>query len=318
MSVRMQPVWLDYAGAGGLQKLLANLSAVVWADPFLWSASDEGRTVECLKPHRNGFRLHRQIKLDDVFRGLPGKAENDEADLESIDVADGRLWISGSHCIVRRQVGKTGNNTVDPRFRVRKSRRLLGNVAIADLLAGKVRGYAMPYSGRGSLRHLLARDQYIAPFIDLPSKENGLDIEGLARWRTGLLVGLRGPLVDSIAMVIELGCDAESEVLLSGTTCHFLDLDGLGVRDLARWDNSIIVLAGPVSAAAGPFRLYRWRPRRTASIQRPQQMFEWGDHVGAPEGICRKHDGVLVVYDTGNNPGRISGSRVRADWLTGL
>ena len=38
-------------------------------------------------------------------------------DIEAIDVVGGKLWICGSHCRVRRRVGKTGNNRVDARLR---------------------------------------------------------------------------------------------------------------------------------------------------------------------------------------------------------
>jgi len=45
---------------------------------------------------------------------------------------------------------------------------------------------------------------------------------------------------------------------------HFLNLEGLAVRDLAHFDrHEILVLAGPVGEAPGPFALFRWRPRHS-------------------------------------------------------
>jgi len=283
--------------------------------------SDEGRTFECLEPHSDGFRLYRQIELDAVFEALPGRRKQDEADLESIDVADERIWLGESHCIVRRQVEKTNCDTVDPRFRVRKSRRLLGSVPIAAVLAdeksGSEVGTALPFSGRGSLRQRLSGNLYLSPFIDLPSKENGLDIEGLVVAGKKLLLGLRGPVVDSIAIVVELSHGAAGTIKPSPARLHFLNLDGLGIRDLARSDGEILVLAGPVSGAGGPFCLYRWQRRVTNKIQLPDLWYEWPPEGDAPEGICRKDNGLLVVYDLRKDSTRINGKRVRADRLAG-
>ncbi|WFT97008.1 DUF3616 domain-containing protein [Bradyrhizobium barranii] len=318
MGVGVKPVWLDYGNPEGQHKLLTNLSAIAWDDTFLWTASDEGRSVECLKPYRDGFRLHRRFALDDLFLGLPGSESADEIDVESMDVVGGRLWVCGSHCTVRRQAKKTGSLTIDPDLRARKSRRLLGSALLAGILDQAAVGLAMPYSGKDSLRRRLSNDPYLAPFLNLPGKENGLDIEGLAVRNRAVLIGLRGPIVDSTAVVVEFGSEGSGEITPASHRLHFLELEGLGVRDLARWDGSIIVLAGPVSSAAGPFRLYLWNVRRTDKIQRPRQIFEWKEKNDAPEGICRKGDELLVVYDTGRDMSRIQGGRFRADRLVGL
>jgi hypothetical protein len=87
-----EPIELDYEGAPKDKGLLENLSTVVATGDFLWSAADEGRTVECLKRDGGRYRFHRQVDLDDVFPNLPGSSK-DEADIESIDIAGGRLWM---------------------------------------------------------------------------------------------------------------------------------------------------------------------------------------------------------------------------------
>lgn len=316
----VREVWLDYSGASHRDKVLQNLSAVVRAGPYLWTASDEGRTIECLEPYRRGYRLHRQIPLDTLFDGLPGSDKQDEADIESLDIAHGRLWICGSHCRVRRQVENTGMDRVNSRLRVRKSRRLLGSARLSpvlDNLTGP--GDAAPFRGRGSLLRALASNKYLAPYVRLPSKENGLDIEGLAVIGERILLGLRGPLVDSIAIVVELNGAAGLKLSVSSLKLHFLDLDGLGIRDLARTRDGIVILAGPVSSADGPFRLYRWSARKTKSIQHPEPLHQWPAGIDHPEGICAMGNGTkgyLVVYDAGENPDRIDGSRYRADILS--
>jgi hypothetical protein len=163
-----------------------------------------------------GYRLHRQIWIDDVFPRLPEKQEDAEVDIEAIDVVGEQLWICGSHCRVRRRVGKTGDNRVDARLRSRKSRRLLGAAKLAprlDDLDGPEQ--RLPFL---SLLEVLATNKYLKPFLALPSKENGIDIEGLVVTGSSLLLGLRGPLVDNIAIVVELTLQAQASEYT-----HFLD-----------------------------------------------------------------------------------------------
>src|SRR5262249_27353647 len=100
-----ETIWLDYREAAREPKLLCNLSAVAAAGQFLWTASDEGRTIQCLLPAGSGYRLHASISLDQVFPELPGAddAKPAEADIESLDACGGTLWVSGSHCRVRHE-----------------------------------------------------------------------------------------------------------------------------------------------------------------------------------------------------------------------
>ncbi len=317
--IKVESVWLDYAKAAADPKLTANLSGVAVAGEHLWTVSDEGRSIECLAPHGDGYRLSRQVLLDDVFEDLPGRETKDEADIEAVDVFGGRLWICGSHCRVRRQARKTQSPYLDSRFRARPSRRLLGTVELtadgSDIVAP---GQALPFRGKGSLRRVLAADPFIAPFAGLPSKENGLDIEGMTGSKGKVLLGLRGPIVDSIALVAAVNIKDGLRVDGAGTAMHFLDLGGLGVRDLARWGKEVLILAGPVSDADGPFRLFGWTPRATEKIQRPHPIYEWPKGVDRPEGVCELERGgrrgVLILYDTADK-GRVRGRRYRADWM---
>jgi hypothetical protein len=308
---------LDYGVAAAERKLLTNVSAAAVAGDFLWTASDEGRTVECLEPHRGGYRLHRQFSLDTLFPGLPGRPTKDEVDVESLSVDDGRLWICGSHCHVR--LNWRDRTRVDARFRSRPSRCLLGAVTLTPDGGGIAgRGTALPFDGAGSLRDRLRHDPYIAPFIDLPSKENGLDIEGLCVADRRLFLGLRGPVVASIAIVVELRLGRSASVARQKPVLHFLDLGGLGVRDLTQRGSDLLIMAGPVSVANGPFRLFRWRPKRGTHVQQPDLLAEWTSLDEHPEGIALlKHErrkGLLMVFDTPDLK-RVSGRRYRADWI---
>ena len=168
------------------------------------------------------------------------------------------------------------------------------------------------------MRRRLSSNSYLGPFIDLPSKENGLDIEGLVVAGKRVLLGLRGPLMDGIAIVVELSLGSGTRIKRSSTRllCH--NLDGLGVRDLARGNGSILVLAGPVAAArVGPFDFIDGGGvRQINSIAGISLRVAAGRR--RPGGHLQKGNGLLVVYDLGKNSRRIKGRRVRADWITGL
>jgi hypothetical protein len=79
-----QTLSLDYDVAGHAKKFLPNLSTLAVAGDYLWTASDEARTIECLAPFRSGYRLHRQFQLDMLFPDLPGARLGHEADIEAL------------------------------------------------------------------------------------------------------------------------------------------------------------------------------------------------------------------------------------------
>lgn len=312
-------IWLNYdQAAEDDSKLLVSLSTLVTVGPFLWTASDECRTLECLERDGKNFRLRTQLRLDDVFGGLPGKDDGDEVDVEAIDAANGNLWICGSHCRVRKKPKK--DKTLNPELRDRESRHLLGHAKLLEKgTALAAPGTALPFGCDNSLRAVLQRENpYIAPFIDLPSKENGLDIEGMCVAKGKVFLGLRGPLVDSIAIILEARIAQSGGLDPSKMITHLVDLRGLGVRDLTRVDGALLVLAGPVSGADEQFRIYRWRPKNTELVQRPDAVCEWPRNDETPEGICRLDNGgksgFAVLYDS-PDPARIKGTRYRADWI---
>ena len=300
----VEKIVLDYAGVEGLKDILENLSGVATAGRFLWTASDEGRTVECLEPSGDGYRLRKQHHLDCLFDGLPDERDDDddkpaEADIESLAFCGGTLWICGSHCNVRFQTKKDRKKEEDGRpyplrhkFNTRAGRHLLGKVSLTDEGGTPAkRGFHLPFrKSKGSLHSILKDNPFLKPFIGLPSKENGLDIEGFTTSDgKSLFLGLRGPRVDRYAVVVELKVPRNLKSAKPKMATHFLELDGLAVRDLAHFDDKeILVLAGPVGDAPGPFELYRWRPRNSACAQKPAKL-DWSidPKQEKPEGICR-------------------------------
>jgi len=164
---QLSSLWLDYGEPGLKEKFLLNLSAATTAGKFLWTTSDEMRSIECLAPLGDGYSLHRQYVLDAVISALPGAKSGDEADVESLDAAQGRLWICGSHSLTRRNSSKSDSDGVDPRIRKRPSRRLLAALPLSKDGDAVSAGEALPFRGTGSLRAVLGGSEHIAPFMEL-------------------------------------------------------------------------------------------------------------------------------------------------------
>jgi hypothetical protein len=108
---------------------------------------------------------------------------------------------------------------------------------------------------------------------------------------------------------------------------HFLNLGGLGVRDLCPDGDDLLVLAGPSMALSGPVRVYRWHGAvagRTGLVVRGDDItletdLPHGDGVDHAEGIALLEPGdgaearLLVVYDSPSPARRPTPHSVLAD-----
>jgi hypothetical protein len=127
-------------------------------------------------------------------------------------------------------------------------------------------GLALPLGEeKGSLRTAIEREGgYLADALKWPAKENGLDIESIAVDDTEILLGLRGPAVGGFAIVMRISVEIGDECLSlrkrngKRYRLSFLQLNGLGIRDLVRQGKDVLVLAGPSMDLDAPFAIYRW------------------------------------------------------------
>jgi hypothetical protein len=156
--------------------------------------------------------------------------------------------------------------------------------------------------------------------MGVPAKENGFDIEGIAGRGDRVFLGLRGPVLRGWATVLELEVKTTKSGRLKPRKIgpdgkryakHFLDLHGLGIRELAFDGDDLLLLAGPTMDLDGPVTLYRWRGVLEAPGQSvvPSDRLEpvldlpYGRGEDHAEGICwlAGDDGareLLVVYDS--------------------
>jgi Protein of unknown function (DUF3616) len=262
-----------------------NLSAVRVDGRVLWIAGDETATVERLvadDPRAPAeYADERTFRLGD-FVDLPGADPDEEADIEGLARSGHFLWAVGSHSLRRRQIKArhTGSRALKRLARVegQDNRQILVRLPIADVdglptpvremvVAGE-RHCAAQLRGRDALRTLLRRDDHLAPFLAIPGKDNGLDVEGIAVMGDRVYLGLRGPVLRGWAFVLELRPYVDpadpSRLRLRrfddglAYRKHVLHLDGLGVRDLCPAGNDLLILAGPTMDLDGPVRIYRW------------------------------------------------------------
>lgn len=316
-----------------------NLSAVRADGDCLWLAGDETATVERLvgHPHAPEYGLvygdQREFRVAD-YVDLPGEPDA-EADLEGLARSGGYLWAVGSHSVVRKRVRphhsakkairRLGSLRVDPnRYILARFPVAPGPDGLPELARATSDGRtAAVFGGPGdpNLVDLLVDDVHLGPFLRIPAKDNGLDVEGLAvhgetREDQTLYIGLRGPVLRGFAVLLEVrpvdaapGRLALAPVGDHGAPYrkHFLDLGGLGVRDLCPHGRDLLVLAGPSMDLDGPVRLYRWHgaaSTRTSAVARgdeltPELELPYGDGDDHAEGITLLPDGrLLVVYDS--------------------
>jgi hypothetical protein len=313
------------------------LSAVVLDGDRLWLACDEGCRLERLSRARGGstFAQHQVFDLAALL-DLPAPPE-EEADIEGLAVDDGWLWLVGSHAVKRKQPkGKSPAEVARKLLETTRdgNRQLLARIPLkGDALQkrdGGRRAAALPATTKSSdlLKAVRAAD-HLKPFVDVPGKDNGFDIEGLAARGGRLWVGLRGPVLREWCCILELEVEAEGHDLRlvrhkkQPYRKHFLKLDGLGVRDIALLDDDLLILAGPPMAHDGPAGIWRWKnaakkhaaadPGDVAPVLRlPQAKQE-----DKPEGLTVIGEGVrpavLVVFDSPSAKRKPSATSVFAD-----
>ncbi|MGY1763491.1 GNAT family N-acetyltransferase [Geodermatophilus sp. SYSU D00779] len=328
-----------------------NLSAVRSDGAVLWVAGDETATIERLvaddpgEPRRYAQRA--RVRLADLVE-LPGTGD-DEADIEGLARHGCSLWAVGSHSLRRKQV--------EDRHGDRKALRRLAEVTgqpnrqilvrlpvgvvdglptvVPELEEDGVRHRAASFGVHGpDLRQVLADDEHLGPFLLLPGKDNGLDVEGIAVAGPRVYLGLRGPVLRGWAVVLELRPEADPDApeRLRLTPFddgrpyrkHVLRLGGLGVRDLCPHGDDLLVLAGPTMDLDGPVRVVRWHGALRADTPQVVRGDLLTRELDLPSGDgCDHAEGIgllgppdsgrlVVVYDS-PSPARLTDDGVLAD-----
>jgi hypothetical protein len=273
-----------------------DLSGVVVVGDYLVLGADEGHRIQVLARGDvpSCWSLERSGAL---------AKQDQETDIEAITYADGFLYVAGSHSARRRLVRDdlSARRNRDRLLDVRQdeSRNRIYRVPF-DSQSGKLgRATSIDLSKR------LRKDPLLHLFYGVPSKENGIDIEGLAYRDGRLAVGFRGPVLrDNFVPVMYLDFDRPKKYRL-----NFVRLAGQGIRDLVAVSNGYLVLSGPVNDAPGPYRLWWWDgkdqvPGKDREVVDAVVLGDVSTAGGAKaEGLALVDEGdgladVIVIYET--------------------
>ena len=321
--------------------LRTGLSALAVDSGHVWLACDEGCRIERLTMRPAEFHAdgHTTFDLASLL-DLPA-APDEEADVEGMDIDEGWLWIVGSHS-VKRKKAKAG----DPAVKVAQklstterdgNRHLLARIpldgglpkrAVGDRRSGAL---AATKTSSALLDAIAgAKDPHLGAFVDIPGKDNGLDIEGLAVRGRQLMVGLRGPVLREWCCILELRVEAAPDGALRLTPMdgslpyrkHFLRLGGLGVRDLVWLDTDLLVLAGPAMAHDGPVEVWRWKNAASAagngSVEASRALVvPHGEETDRAEAMALLEQAgsplLLVAFDSPSRERLVAPASVKAD-----
>jgi hypothetical protein len=251
---------------------------------FLVIGSDETNRCQILKATDRGYAL---LADSDVVLADDGK----EVDIEGIACEGKRVYAIGSHALVRPKLEKgesyRKNREQIERIRFHPSRDLLASFTLGeDGKASSIR--------KASLRSVIEANPILRPFARIPANENGVNIEGLAVKEGRLYVGFRGPILRGNYVPV-LACDfdhVESAHLL------WVNLEGLGVRDLAGTKEGFLILAGPMGDGPGSFKLFSWNGRDCLpGVERPDNAGEIKELCRIPHEENAKAEGIAITQE---------------------
>ncbi|MGR3467348.1 MAG: DUF3616 domain-containing protein, partial [Shimia sp.] len=318
-----------------------DLSAAARHDEALFFSCDETAGVDRLLPDGKDWGHHEHFNLGE-YVDLPVGPDG-EMDIEGLDIDGDWLWVLGSHSYTRdkpdddegpaealatmAEIERDPNRTFLGRFPLNTAdgapRPVAHNgerrCAIVD-----------PSKKGGLLRKWLSDDAHLAPFLDLPSKENGLDLEGIAAKGLRVWIGCRGPVLRAHAVLLEMEMKVTKDGWLKPRKIdegrryrkYLVDTKGMGVRDLKFDGDDLLILTGTTMAGDSPSEILRWRQAvavTTSQVVPPAHVEQvralpYRGPEDHPEGLVQMADGTwLVVYDNpaqkrlGEGPASVTG-----------
>jgi broad specificity phosphatase PhoE len=235
-----------------------NVSGIAVLDGGLLVCADEGTHVQEWSRSDDGFVAQPGLRLPIE----PTLVK--ELDLEGVATGPGFVYAIGSHAAVRKSArartdGGKKEDYADNRERLGKVVR--GGKDQRDRLfrLPVVDGRPQLEGARAlDLRSLFENDPFIGRSTGVPSKENGLDVEALARDGAWLVIGLRGPVLrGNFAPIVRVEPN-ETFTKVKRYDIRFVNLDGHGVRGMTRCATGYLLISGPPGEGRDAQRLYHW------------------------------------------------------------
>jgi hypothetical protein len=263
--------------------------AAVEDDKWLVIGSNEGTQVQVLRQvDASTYQAAETISLI-------SQPTKQEIDIEGIAAAGRTVYVMGSHSLKRLKLEPKAATQAANRVRTQRSER--------EPLRESLFRFELDESGRPggttqrtSLRARLQGDVILRPFLEIPGKEGGVDIEGLA-WREGKLwAGFRGPVLrDGYAVVLVFDFDRPDQGEL-----RLVHLDGLGIRELIATRDGLLVLAGSVGEESAPIRAYFWdgKDQTPGSDVKVMPAHKLGTIPPPPNDRSAKSEGLVLLAET--------------------
>ncbi len=302
---------IQFVGAEPNEDLSA--LALLNAGQTLVVGADEGRAVQVFqRDGENRFALQQAIPLHEDDEDEEEEEEKKEIDIEGAACEGDTVVVLGSHS--RKRPSVKANKTYEENLkRLKKNKREKSreNLFRFRLNAdGELDSEIEP----ASLRDFFEQNKILKDFLEIPSKENGIDLEAVAIKDGRVFVGFRGPVLrDGYVPVLDFDFDDPDEANL-----RFANLGGRGFRDLIAVEDGFLLIGGPVGDAPVSYELYFWNgedcvPGTGITRTLPESLgtIPLPSAEAKPEGITvlsetDSHYEVLIVFDgiAENNAGR--------------
>ncbi len=315
----------------GLEDLRSEISSCLIVGDSLFLSYDEDAGIERLTPTDKGYGDHVHYEMKDFF-DLPA---DDEMDIEGLAYQEPYLWFCGSMSLKRNtpdpddeldegvaklaEISKDHNRfslgcipcvKEDGHYVLKKEVELDGKKLKAKMLKGGTHS--------SELHNALLNDPHLKDYMNIPCKDNGFDIEGIAVHEDRIFFGLRGPVLGGFAIIIEtsfidhdgmltiLPQDGEHFIYRK----HFLDLHGMGIRELnINKAGDLFILAGPTMDLDGTISLYKisggLADQHATITHEPEHLFDVarGSEIehgrDKAEGVAFIDDNtILITYDS--------------------
>jgi hypothetical protein len=265
-----------------------NISGIVVTANFMALATDEGHQIQLFrplntKPGQKMWQADQLISLDSSPAAL-----NTELDIEGLAWQAPYLYAIGSHSVKRSKL--KANNSA--KQNLKRLQTVTREPARQQLFRIELDGHYQAVAVESlSLAEELQNHPTLGLFTGIPSKENGIDIEGLAINAKGrLLVGLRGPVLrGNIATVLRLKLHKKKFKIKSVKTLY-LPLAGRGIRGMSEMASDFLLLTGAVGDQELSYQVYRWDgenslPSQSVSKTALRHLCDLPPMAGKPEGI---------------------------------
>ena len=286
----------------GCIKAAKDLSAIGRVGATLLVGADEGtgpdgdiNIIQVLSRQADD----QYVVSNDIVLFTGDKENGKEMDIEGIAVEGNYIYVIGSHSSRR--------NTVKSDKSYKKNRKTFHNKRIDDeanrdwLYRLKVNAQMQLTENKEiTLREIIQKDKVLKTFSQIPAKENGIDIEGIAVVDDWIYVGFRGPVFrNNYVPVLKLKFDDPENT----ASLLWVNFGGGGIRDMAKVDDGFLIISGPVGDGPGPYSVHHWDGRDMIPGKKREQAelgkaIKLGD-IDSPDG--GKAEGILVMEATGGN-----------------